>query len=105
MSARLPWLDFNYRRPSSNFDDSQVKGVVAKLIRVKNHDHFTALDTVAGGKVREQRRIKKVFLTFFKASALIERQKDSPLVTALAEIKFVLVPTGTLEERTTLCDV
>ena len=51
MSARLPHLDFQYRRPSPNFDDSQVKGVVANLITVKDHKHFAALDTVAGGRV------------------------------------------------------
>lgn len=50
-SAKFPWLDFQYTDPERNFDRSQVRGVAAKLMRVKDSKFFVALDTAAGGKV------------------------------------------------------
>jgi Chromosome segregation ATPases len=44
-------LAFNYSDPVRGFDRSKVKGVVAKLISVKNPSHATALEVVAGGKL------------------------------------------------------
>ena len=44
-------LSFNYTDPVRGFDRSKVKGVVAKLIRVKDPSHATALEVVAGGKL------------------------------------------------------
>jgi structural maintenance of chromosome 2 len=44
-------LAFNYSDPVRGFDRNKVKGVVAKLIRVKNPTHATALEVVAGGKL------------------------------------------------------
>lgn len=44
-------LAFNYSDPVRGFDRSKVKGVVAKLIQVKNPNHATALEVVAGGKL------------------------------------------------------
>mmetsp|Transcript_11685 Transcript_11685/g.21845 ORF Transcript_11685/g.21845 Transcript_11685/m.21845 type:complete len:1211 (-) Transcript_11685:2-3634(-) len=44
-------LAFNYSDPVRGFDRNKVKGVVAKLIRVKNPAHATALEVVAGGKL------------------------------------------------------
>ena len=51
MSSKCHWLDFKYSDPEPNFDRSQVHGVVAKLITVKNPKFAVALDTVGGGKV------------------------------------------------------
>uniref|UniRef100_A0A7S2XJV8 SMC hinge domain-containing protein n=1 Tax=Attheya septentrionalis TaxID=420275 RepID=A0A7S2XJV8_9STRA len=44
-------LSFNYSDPVRGFDRSKVKGLVAKLIQVKESAHATALEVVAGGKL------------------------------------------------------
>jgi len=44
-------LQFKYSDPSPNFDRSRVKGIVAKLIRVKDPRYTTAIEVVAGGRV------------------------------------------------------
>ncbi|KAH7855805.1 hypothetical protein Vadar_029159 [Vaccinium darrowii] len=50
-SAQLAKVDFTYRDPVKNFDRSRVKGVVAKLIKVKDRSTLTALEVAAGGKM------------------------------------------------------
>ena len=42
---------FNYSDPRANFDRSKVRGVVAKLIRVRDPSTSTALEVAAGGKL------------------------------------------------------
>ena len=44
-------MDFQYRDPERGFDRSAVKGVVAKLVRVKDSADATALEVAAGGKL------------------------------------------------------
>lgn len=44
-------LSFQYSDPVRGFDRSKVKGVVARLVKVKNPQHSTALEVVAGGKL------------------------------------------------------
>ena len=44
-------MDFQYRDPERGFDRSSVKGVVAKLVRVKDPADTTALEVAAGGKL------------------------------------------------------
>ncbi len=44
-------LAFHYTDPVKGFDRSKVKGIVARLIKVKNPKHSTALEVVAGGKL------------------------------------------------------
>lgn len=44
-------LDFRYRDPEPNFQASRVKGVVAKLVQVKDSAAATALEVAAGGKL------------------------------------------------------
>ena len=44
-------LAFNYSDPVRGFDRSKVKGIIAKLIRVNEPAHATALEIVAGGKL------------------------------------------------------
>lgn len=44
-------LAFNYSDPVRGFDRSKVKGIVAKLVQVKDPAHATALEVVAGGKL------------------------------------------------------
>ncbi|KAI8032234.1 Structural maintenance of chromosomes protein 2-1 [Camellia lanceoleosa] len=51
LSAKLTNVDFAYRDPVKNFDRSKVKGVVAKLIKVKDGSTATALEVAAGGKL------------------------------------------------------
>ena len=52
LSARLgSHLAFNYSDPVCGFDRSKVKGLVAKLIEVKQAAHAIALEVVAGGKL------------------------------------------------------
>ena len=47
----LAGLDFRFRDPEANFDHGRVKGVVAKLVRVKDVSTATALEVAAGGKL------------------------------------------------------
>lgn len=51
LSAQLSNVEFTYRDPTRNFDRSTVKGVVAKLIKVKDGSTMTALEVVAGGRL------------------------------------------------------
>ena len=44
-------MDFQYRDPERGFDRSTVKGVVAKLVCVKDPADATALEVAAGGKL------------------------------------------------------
>lgn len=44
ISAYLANVEFTYRDPVKNFDRSKVKGVVAKLIKVKDKSTMTALE-------------------------------------------------------------
>ncbi|XP_062153758.1 structural maintenance of chromosomes protein 2-1 [Alnus glutinosa] len=51
LSAQLANVEFTYRDPQKNFDRSKVKGVIAKLIKVKDSSTMTALEVTAGGKM------------------------------------------------------
>ena len=44
-------LKFEFRDPVRGFDRSRVKGLVAKLVHVKDKIHATALEVAAGGKL------------------------------------------------------
>lgn len=44
LSGHLGNVDFSYRDPVNNFDRSKVKGVVAKLIKLKDSSTMTALE-------------------------------------------------------------
>ncbi|CAN0891551.1 Structural maintenance of chromosomes protein 2-1 [Linum grandiflorum] len=50
-SGQLSNVQFSYRDPAKNFDRNKVKGVVAKLIKVKDRSTMTALEVTAGGKL------------------------------------------------------
>ncbi|EXC13941.1 Structural maintenance of chromosomes protein 2-1 [Morus notabilis] len=49
--AQLVSVEIKYRDPVKNFDRSKVKGVVAKLIKVKDSTTMTAIEVTAGGKL------------------------------------------------------
>ncbi|KAJ4972330.1 hypothetical protein NE237_005429 [Protea cynaroides] len=49
--AQVANIQFTYRDPERNFDHSKVKGVVAKLVKVKDSSTMTALEVAAGGKL------------------------------------------------------
>lgn len=53
MTRKLSSLDFQYTNPTSDFDRSKVKGLVAELIQLEkeNFDASTALEICAGGKL------------------------------------------------------
>lgn len=51
LANRYPQLCFNYKEPERNFDHSTVKGLVAKLVGLRDSKTATALEVVAGGKV------------------------------------------------------
>ncbi|KAL3534114.1 hypothetical protein ACH5RR_002575 [Cinchona calisaya] len=51
LSSQLANVDFTYNDPVKNFDRARVKGVVAKLIKVKDTTAVTALEVTAGGKL------------------------------------------------------
>lgn len=51
LSSKLAAFNFAYDKPSRDFDESKVKGLVAKLIQIKDKSFATALEVVAGGKL------------------------------------------------------
>uniref|UniRef100_A0A7N0ZUI2 SMC hinge domain-containing protein n=1 Tax=Kalanchoe fedtschenkoi TaxID=63787 RepID=A0A7N0ZUI2_KALFE len=51
LSGRLANVELTYRDPTKGFDRSKVKGVIAKLIKVKDSNTMTALEVAAGGKL------------------------------------------------------
>ncbi|KAL0304105.1 UNVERIFIED_CONTAM: Structural maintenance of chromosomes protein 2-2 [Sesamum radiatum] len=48
ISSQLANVEFNYNDPEKNFDKSRVKGVVAKLIKVKDSSAVVALEVGKG---------------------------------------------------------
>ncbi|KAL8539576.1 hypothetical protein ACS0TY_001256 [Phlomoides rotata] len=51
ISSQLANVEFSYNDPERNFDKSRVKGVVAKLIKVKSSSAMVALEVAAAGKL------------------------------------------------------
>ena len=51
LRGRLGGLDFRFADPERGFDRSKVKGVVARLVKIKDPDAATALEVAAGGKL------------------------------------------------------
>nr|XP_031850032.1 structural maintenance of chromosomes protein 2 isoform X2 [Nomia melanderi] len=49
--SRHPQIRFEYQKPEPNFNSNSVKGVVCKLITVKDKRAAYALDIAAGGKL------------------------------------------------------
>uniref|UniRef100_A0A0V0G6N5 Structural maintenance of chromosomes protein n=1 Tax=Triatoma dimidiata TaxID=72491 RepID=A0A0V0G6N5_TRIDM len=48
---RYPQLQFQYKDPEPNFDHSKVRGLLCKLLKVKDQRFARALETAAGGKL------------------------------------------------------
>ncbi|MES1921745.1 hypothetical protein MHBO_003274, partial [Bonamia ostreae] len=65
---RLQTPFFNYRMKDPNFDDSQVFGFVAALIKLKDNKFLEAIETTAGGKLKNvvitSQKIGKQLLKF-----------------------------------------
>ncbi|XP_072023463.1 LOW QUALITY PROTEIN: structural maintenance of chromosomes protein 2-like [Amphiura filiformis] len=51
LTARFPNLQFDYKDPEKNFDRSKVHGLVARLVKVNDVRHATALEVTAGRKL------------------------------------------------------
>ncbi|XP_047058736.1 structural maintenance of chromosomes protein 2-1-like [Lolium rigidum] len=51
LTGELGNVHFSYRDPVKNFDRSKVKGVVARLIKIKDSSTATALEVAAGGRL------------------------------------------------------
>lgn len=71
-------LSFRYSDPVRGFDRSKVKGLVAKLIDVKDPKHATALEVVAGGKL-----FQVVVDEAITGKALLDRGKLERRVTII----------------------
>ena len=79
LSAQLQGrLNFKYSDPVRGFDRSKVKGLVAKLIEVKDSKHATALEVVAGGKL-----FQVVVDEAITGKALLDRGKLERRVTII----------------------
>ncbi len=50
-ACALAGVDFSFKDPDRGFDRSRVKGVVARLVRVRDASAATALEVAAGGKL------------------------------------------------------
>ena len=51
LSAKLGGVKFEYSDPTDDFDRSRVKGLVSRLIKLKDVHAATALEVTAGGKL------------------------------------------------------
>ncbi|XP_042214594.1 structural maintenance of chromosomes protein 2-like [Homarus americanus] len=51
LESRYPQLCFNYKDPEKNFNHSLVKGLVCKLVKLRDPTTATALEVTAGGKL------------------------------------------------------
>jgi structural maintenance of chromosome 2 len=71
-------LGFDYTDPVRGFDRSKVKGLVAKLIEVRDSNHATALEVVAGGKL-----FQVVVDEAITGKALLDRGKLQKRVTII----------------------
>jgi len=71
-------LGFKYSDPVRGFDRSKVKGLVAKLVDVKDAKYATALEVVAGGKL-----FQVVVDEAITGKALLERGKLQKRVTII----------------------
>lgn len=71
-------LGFQYSDPVRGFDRSKVKGLVAKLIEVKDSKHATALEVVAGGKL-----FQVVVDEAITGKALLDRGKLQKRITII----------------------
>lgn len=71
-------LAFQYTDPVRGFDRSKVKGLVAKLVQVKETKYATALEVVAGGKL-----FQVVVDEAITGKALLERGKLQKRVTII----------------------
>ena len=78
LAGQLAQLDFSFSDPERGFDRSRVKGVLARLIRVKEPACATALEVAAGGKLYQV-----VVDTDDTAKALLERGKLRTRVTLI----------------------
>lgn len=57
LRGQLARLDFRFQDPTSGFDRSKVKGVVARLVNLKEPEAVTALEVAAGGKLYQVCRL------------------------------------------------
>ena len=71
-------LRFDYSDPVRGFDRSKVKGLLAKLIEVRDSKHATALEVVAGGKL-----FQVVVDEAITGKALLDRGKLQKRVTII----------------------
>ncbi|GKY98410.1 hypothetical protein MPSEU_000798500 [Mayamaea pseudoterrestris] len=87
-------LSFQYTDPVRGFDRSKVKGVVAKLVKMKDTAHATALEVAAGGKL-----FQVVVDDHITSKALIERGQLRQRVTfiPLDKIQLSSVSHATLD--------
>jgi structural maintenance of chromosome 2 len=89
-------IDFNYSRPSQNFDHSLVKGIVAQLFHLpeSSNDMALALQICAGGRL-----YNVVVDTSEVASQLLERGQLKKRVTIipLDKIQSRTTPSNTIE--------
>ena len=51
LTAKLSRIDFPYVSPTKDFDRSKVKGLVARLIKIKDNTMCRAIEITAGGKL------------------------------------------------------
>ncbi|EKX44205.1 condensin subunit, structural maintenance of chromosome protein 2, SMC2 [Guillardia theta CCMP2712] len=51
LSAQISNFDVQYTSPSSSFDRSKVKGIVASLVKLKDKSTATAIEVAAGAKL------------------------------------------------------
>lgn len=64
-------LNFEYKDPHKNFDRSRVKGLVARLVQVKDPAHSTALEVAAGGKLYQARRKEDTYTSLLLARGVV----------------------------------
>ena len=87
LNSKLVDCDFKFTDPEAKFDRNRVKGVVAKLVQVKDPATVTALEVVAGGKLHQV-----VVDTDVTGKALLQKGQLKKRVT--------IIPLNKIDSRT-----
>lgn len=101
LSSQLAHVDFSYRDPERGFDRSKVKGVVAKLIHVKDLANSLALEVTAGGKLYQV-----VVDSEKTGQALLDKGQLARRVTIipLNKVRYHELPSGVMAAAKKLSD-
>lgn len=102
LASSLAGLDFRYRHPGGDFQDSAVRGPIARLVRLKDPLAATALEVAAGGRL-----FQVVVDTDADAKALLSRGglRSRVTIVPLNRVKARGLPAGATAAAKQICSM